>query len=184
MIEELIKDFEAKAKKEIEALKQEFGSVRTNRPTPQIVEDIVVDYVGQALKIKQLASIHIMPPRDIVITAWDKDAVPAIAKALEEAPMGLTANSEGNTIKLRMPPMTEERRNELVRMIKSVAEKTKIKLRGSRDETNKKIEAGFKAKTVSEDQKFSLKKKVQDITDTSNKNIEEVILKKEKELTE
>ena len=102
--------------------KEEVGGIRSNRPTPKLVEDIKVDYLDQQLPIKQLASISIVPPREIQISAWDVQAAPLIGKAIEAANIGVTANVQGNIIRINLPPLSEERRAELIMLIKNIAE--------------------------------------------------------------
>ncbi len=158
--------------------------VRTNRPSPQLVEDMLVDYADEKLKIKQLGSISVNPPREIVISVWDKGAVASIAKAIQESPLKVNPAVDGASVRFSMPPLTEERREELVKLVGQTAEKSRIRLRAMRDEANKRIEADFKAKAISEDQKFKTKKRVQEVIDKENKAIEELVLKKAKEIAE
>jgi len=183
-MEDFAKDFEAKSKTAGDALKQELLGIRANRPTTKLVEDIKVDYYNQQMAIKQLASITIVPPREINITAWDKNAVTPIAKAIEASKSGLTANVEGNLIRINLPSLTEERKQELTKYVKSIVENSKIKIRAFRDEINKKIQQAADAKTITEDQKFKFKKQVQDSTDKANKEIETMLMSKIKEIGE
>ncbi|HEY4475791.1 MAG TPA: ribosome recycling factor [Candidatus Paceibacterota bacterium] len=179
-----IKELDSKIKPLVEALKREFSGVRANRPSPQLIEDIQVDWNGQMLKVKQLGLISIQPPRDILVTVWDKGSVNTVAKAIQNAPAKFNPSIEGNVIRLKLPPLTEERREEFIKLVKSSAEKSRIKLRSLRDEANKKIETEFKAKTISEDQKFKGKKQVQEAVDKVNKEIEEILNRKIKEISE
>ncbi len=168
----------------IEGVREELGGLRTNRPTPQLVEEILVDYAGSRMKVKQLGSISVAPPREIQITAWDKNAAPLIAKAIESSPLGLAGAVQGNVVRVNLPPLNEERRAELMKIAKGIAEKFRIRLRSLRDEENKKIEGAFKEKTIGEDQKFKLKKQVQEAVDTANGEIEEAVGKKVGEIGE
>lgn len=181
---EIIKDFELKLKPLLENLKQEFLNLRTNRPTPKLVENIKVDYLGQQLTVKQLASISIVPPREIDVSVWDKNAVGPVAKSIETSSLGVTANIDGNLIRLNLPPLTNERRQELIKVAKSIAEQTRIKIRTWRDEANKHIEAMFKDKKISEDQKFKTKKQIQEVVDKANVEIEKLFEAKIKEISE
>ena len=183
-MEALLKDLESKTKALLDFLKQEIGGMRTNRPSPQLVEDFAVDYLGQSLKLKQLGSISIVPPREIQISVWDKNALTAIAKVLETSPLGFRPSIEGKIIHLRLPPLTEERRIELIKIVKASTEKTRIKLRNLRDEANKKIVQALEEKTISEDQKFKSKKKVQDVIDKTMKDIDSLLANKIKEISE
>lgn len=177
-MDEIIKDLEQKTKTIFDALRQEIVSIRTNRPTAKLVEDIKADYFGQQMPIKQLASIGIVPPREIDISVWDKNALAPIIKAIESSSLGVTANIDGNLIRINLPPMTDERRKELTKLIKGIVEQSRIKIRAMRDEANKKT------KDASEDQKFKLKEKIQDIVDKTNKEIEALLAAKIKEIEE
>jgi ribosome recycling factor len=166
----------------IESFKKEILVIRGNRPSPALVENLKVDYFGQSLLIKQLGSISIVPPREIDINVWDKNAIPGVVKAVETN--GLTANYEGKLIRINLPPLSEERRQELIKAVKKIGETFKIQLRAHRDETNKEIARSFDAKEISEDQKFKLKEETQKNVDSANKEIENILDKKIKELEE
>ncbi|OGY65857.1 MAG: ribosome recycling factor [Candidatus Harrisonbacteria bacterium RIFCSPLOWO2_01_FULL_44_18] len=184
MNDEVLKDLENRIRPLFGALKQEFITLRTNRPSPKLVEDIKVDYFDQKLTVKQLGSISVVPPREINIQVWDKNAVAPVAKAIEASSLGVSANIDGNLIRINLPTLTDERRQELTRLVKSVTEQTKIKVRNLRDDANKKIEQTFKDKKISEDQKFKLKKQIQDAIDKINKEIENLLEAKTKEINE
>jgi len=166
----------------LEKFKQEIAGIRGNRPSPALVENLKVDYFGQSLLVKQLGSISILPPREIDINVWDKNAVTPIVKTIEAA--GLSVNFEGNLIRINLPPLTEERRQELIKTVRKIAENYRIQLRHQRDETNKEITHSFDAKEITEDKKFKLKEENQKNTDEINKQIEEILAKKTKELQE
>lgn len=183
-METLVKDLEKNAKMVVDALKIDLAGVRTNRPNPKLVENIKVDYMDQQLTVKQLGSISILPPREIDIAAWDAATVPAIAKAIETSGLGLTANTDGSLIRINLPTLTDERRQELNKLAKSTTEQIKIRIRGLRDDANKKIEAAFKGKSIGEDQKFKIKKQVQDAVDKINGEIENTLAAKIKEINE
>ena len=183
-MEDLIKDLDLKSRALLDSLKQELSGIRTNRPTPQLIEDIEVNYLGQMLKVKQLGSISVLPPRELQVTVWDKNSVATVSKAIQDSPLKLNPSIEGNAIRLRLPPLTEERRDELVKVAKSVTEKLRIKIRNLRDEINKKITQAEGAKTINEDQKFKLKKRVDEAVGKVNKDIEDLLNGKVKEISE
>ena len=183
-MEDYTKQFEAAAKPAVDTLKSDLSGVRTNRPNPKLVEDIKVDYLGQLLTIRQLGSISIVPPREIDINVWDKGALPSVIKAIETSGRGLTANSDGNLIRINLPVLTDERRQELTKLTKSLVEQAKIKIRSNRDDANKKIEAAYKGKTISEDQKFKEKERVQKSVDKLNAEIETLLAGKIREINE
>lgn len=172
-----LKQFEDTLRKIIEGFKSEISGIRANRPSPKLVEDIKVDYFEQKMTIKQLGSIAIVPPREININIWDKGAVGPVAKAIETSGLGLSANIDGNLIRLNLPQLTDERRQELAKLIKSLAENYRIKIRSSRDDINKKAKA-----LPDEDEKFKSIKKIQEMVDKYNKEVENNLLAKLNEI--
>src|SRR3989344_2713675 len=174
-MEEFLKDLDGKIKPLLEILKQELSGIRTNRPNPQLVEDLEVDYLGQKLKVKQLGSISVAPPRELQISVWDRNSAAPVAKALDASPQKFNPSVQGSVIRIQMPPLTAERREELMKVVRSAAEKERIRLRALRDEEKKKLEGVFKAKTVSEDQKFKTKKQIQERVDKTNQEIESLL---------
>lgn len=184
MTEQLIKDFEKNLKTAVDYLKNELSGVRTNRPSPKLVDNLKVQYMEQEYTIQQLGSISIVPPREIDITVWDPASIASVVKAIETSGMGLTANNDGNLIRINLPTLTDERRDELTKLSKRLAEEAKIKVRASRDDVNKKIEGLFKEKVITEDQKFKSREKAQKAVDRSNEEIEVALSAKIKEISE
>ncbi len=178
------KDLELAARQAIERLKEELQGVRTNRPSPKLVEDVKVTYLEQQLTLKQLGSISIVPPREIDVNVWDKDAVQAVVKAIETSGLGLTANTQGNLIRINLPAITDERRQELTKFVKGLVEQVKIRIRTLRDDANKKVEAAFKAKATSEDQKFKFRDQIQKAVDKANGDVETLLAMKIKEIND
>lgn len=183
-MDELIKQLESQTKSLLDSLKQVFGGIRANRPSPQLVENIQVLYLDQQFAVKQLGSISIVPPRELQISVWDKGAVSAVAKAIQDSSLHLMPSVQGNIVRVQLPTLTTERRDELTKVVKSETEKIRIKLRGLRDEANKKIEAALKAKTISEDQKFKTKERIQKAVDKANEEIEGLLQGKIREISE
>src|SRR3989344_8390243 len=179
---DFVKGLETSARQAIENLRGELSGVRTNRPSPKLVEDVKVNYMEQQMLLKQLGSISIVPPREIDVSVWDKEAVAAVVKAIETSGLGLTANSQGNLIRINLPMLTDERRLELTKFVKNLTEQTKIRVRNLREDANKKIEGAFKAKVISEDQKFKGKEQVQKVVDKTNADIEMHLAAKIKEI--
>lgn len=178
------KDFRPKLTSVIDHLKEELATIRTNRPSPKLVEHIKVNYMEQDMTIQQLASIAIQPPRQIVITAWDKGAALPIANAIEKSGLGVSAVADGNIVRVSLPSLTDERRKELEKLVRRMTEESRIALRSIRDDANKKIDADLKAKEITEDDKFKLKEYVQKGVDDHNKQIEELLEKKIAEIQE
>ena len=159
-------------------------TLRSNRPSPKMVEDIKVDYYGQLMPIKQLGSISIVPPREIDISVWDGGAVNAVAKAIETSSLQLTANIDGNLIRINLPTLTDERRKELDKAIRKMAEEVRIRIRGSRDEINKEIKRLEDAGSLSEDIAFKKKEEAQRFVDKFNNEIELLLANKLREISE
>lgn len=181
---DILKDLENHINQSIERFKSQLAGIRGSRPTPKIVEDIQVDYFGQKLTIKQLGSISVIPPREIQIAVWDKQSITNVAKAIESSNLNLSANIEGNLIKISLPPLSQERREELIKAVKKETEETRIKIRSLRDEINKKIVHQLEIKEINEDDKFRLKEKVQKLVDEKNKDIDNLLENKIKEIQE
>ena len=160
----------------IDGFKNEISSIRTNRPTPKLVEDIKVDYFNQKMSVKQLGSISVAPPREIIISLWDKNAVLPVVRAIEGSGLGVGVNADGNLIRINLPPLTDERRQEFIKLTKAIAENQRIRIRSTRDDYNKK------AKLLPEDQKFKLLKQIQEAIDKANKEIEIQLLNKISEI--
>lgn len=181
-MEQLIKDLEAKIKGILENLKTELSGIRTNRPHPQLVADVYVDYGGAQLTVKQLASIGVNPPREIVLSVWDHAAIPSIAKAVQTSVAGVTVAVEGANVRVSLPPLSDERRKELEKTAKALTEERRIKIRGLRDETNKRLERMKKDSEISEDMNFKGKKRIQDIIDKVGKDIDSQLAAKIKDI--
>lgn len=180
--ENFIKNFHEQLAASVESLKNELMTMRTNRPSPKLVEDIPVEAYGQKMTVKQLGSITIVPPREIDILVWDKNVVGAVAKAIETSPLGVTANTEGSLVRINLPTLTEERKKGMLKMMKASAEECRIKIRTARDDANKKIKGEEKEGRINEDELFKLKEKIQKEVDEANKKIEELLGNKIKEV--
>jgi ribosome recycling factor len=183
-METILKDFEKSAGAVLSALSGEIAGVRTSRPSPALVEDLKIEYFDQQVPIKQLGSISVIPPREMAITLWDPSGVTTVAKALEDAKRGFTVSVRGGAVYISLPPLSEERREEMIKLAKSIAESYRIRLRGSRESANKQLQAAKAAKSITEDMEARGKKKVQEITDRINKEIDILIEKKIKEISE
>ena len=183
-MDSILKDFEKSIAAALSALGGELASVRTSRPTPALVEDIKIEYFEQLVPIKQLGSLSIVPPREMVISLWDPSGLQTVAKALEDTKRGFGVSVRGNSVVISLPPLSQERRNELIKIAKTMAENTKIRLRGLRDTANKSLSAAQSAKSITEDMEFKGKKKIQEATDRMNKEIEGALAKKVVEINE
>ena len=150
-IEEIFLNFELNCDKAIEYMKGEFNLMRAGRANPKLVENIKVDYYGAATPINQMGNISIPEPRCLVITLWDKSALKDVEKAILAANIGVTPQNDGTVIRLTFPVLTEERRRELVKQVKKLAEDTKVVLRNARRDAMDGLKKEKNAKTVSED---------------------------------
>jgi ribosome recycling factor len=180
---DILRELELKTAETIKYFKNQLLGIRGGRANVKLVEDIPVEYLEQKLSVKQLGSISIGSPREIQILVWDKGSVTALIKAIESS-LNVGVNPEGNLIRINLPPLSEERRQELIKIVKEEAEEARIKIRFWRDEANKKISRGFEDKKITEDDKFKLKEKVQKIIDKTNEEIETILENKTKEIKE
>ncbi|RME60002.1 ribosome recycling factor [Candidatus Parcubacteria bacterium] len=184
MQEQLLEELSQKFTRAIEALKSELQGIRSGRPMPQLIEDIKVTYGTQQLPLKQVGHIGIRPPREIYVTVWDTTMVESVAKAITQAQEGVSVTHEGNTVRVFLPPLSEERRRELGKLVKKHAEATKIQLRAARDESRKKLKILEEEKRISQDDAFRLKEKMQHAIENANKDIEDLVARKLQELQE
>ena len=136
------------------------------------------------MPIKQAGSISVNPPREILISVWDRQAVSIVAKAIESSNLNVSANTDGNLIRINLPPLSAERRQELAKVVKKESEEARIKIRSLRDEVNKKIRQREENGEITEDQELKLKEQIQKSIDKANKDIEEMLEKKIKEIEE
>jgi len=181
---DILKNLELKVAEAIKRLKEQLAALRGGRPSSKLVEDVLVEYFGQKLPIKQLGSINITPPREIQISVWDKTAASAVLKAIESSNLNISANVEGNLIRINLPPLSGERRQELTKLAKKEAEEVRIEIRGIRDEIIKEINRQFEEKKITEDDKFKFKEKIQENIDKTNEEIEKILENKIKEIEE
>ncbi len=159
----------------VQNLKQELQTLRSNRPSPKMVEDIKVEYYGQFTPINQLGSISVVPPREIDIQVWDTNAVSAIAKAIEASSLNVPANTTGNLIRINLPQLTDERKQALEKVVRKVVEESRIRVRGVREDANKEIRKAEEEKKLSEDAAFKEKEAVQKAVDGVNAEIEKLL---------
>lgn len=175
-------NFKQKSDKILERLKSEISGIRTGRATPALVEDLEVDYYGTKTPLHALASISAPEPRQLVIQPWDKNAIQPIEKAIQGSSLGLNPVTDREFIRLSIPPLTQERRKELVKTLGRYLEDARIQVRREREGTLREIDALEKAKKISENEKFRHKNEIQKIVDEINKKIEEMGAAKEKEI--
>jgi len=182
--ESFLRDFETELKAIAQRLDGDLKMIRSNRPSVELLEGIRVNLYDQQMTIQQLGSISLQPPRDVVISVWDKNAVGAVSKAIEDAKIGLSVSSDGNSIQVSLPVLTDERKVELSKLIKKNVEEIRIQVRNRRDEAMKKMKAAKDAKEVNEDQEFKAKEKLQKLVEEANGKIEKLLEGKLKEILE
>lgn len=184
MTDKIIENARLKMEKSAALLAQELAKLRTGRASPALLDGIKVDYYGSTLPLNQVATISIPEPRLIVIQPWDKTNLAEIEKAIHKSAIGITPNNDGSVIRLSIPALTTERREELVKLTQKLGEDTKVAIRNVRREANSEIKKEEKNKNISEDESFNAQQDVQDITDNFIKKVDEILQKKEKEIRE
>jgi ribosome recycling factor len=181
-MDEITRSAEEKMKKTLEALKKDFASVRTGRATPSLLDHINVDYYGTVVPLKQLANISVPEPRLLVIQPYDKNSVKDIERAIQKSDLGLPPNSEGGVIRLNMPQPTQERRNELVKVVKKESENSKVAIRNIRKDFITEIKAKSESEKWSEDRKKKEEDEIQNITNKNVAEIDKLLAAKETEI--
>ena len=182
-----IRELVAKAEKEmqgrIEKLKGEFGALRTGRANPQILEGIKVEYYGQPVPLKQVAAVTVPEGRVLEIRPWDPAVLADIEKALQKSDLGIPPQSDGKAIRLQLPVLTEERRKDMVRVVRKIAEDYRVALRNERRDILEKLKKAEKTKELSEDDLKRHEGEIQKLTDGYIKKVDELLAAKEKEIT-
>lgn len=182
--EETLKDAAHKMDRAVEVTREEFASVRTGRASPAILNRVLVDYYGTPTPLNQLASFSVPEPRLLVIQPYDRNAMAAMEKALMQSDLGLTPSNDGNVIRLAFPPLTEERRRELTRLVRERAEEGRVAVRNVRRHAKEELERLEREHVISEDDLSRAEKELQKRTDTHVAEIDEFVGHKERELME
>jgi ribosome recycling factor len=177
-----MQELKQKLEKTIEHLKTEVASLRTGRTTPALVENLEVDYYGSKTPLKSLAAISSPEARQLVIQPWDKGSLQAIEKAIQASPLGINPIADKDTIRLSIPPLNEERRKELVKILGKFMEEARIQVRRDREDFFREVDRAEKDKKISEDEKFRRRNEAQKQVDEINKKIEDLAKNKEKEI--
>ncbi len=184
MLDEVKKIAVSAMDKAIEALKRDLGRVRTGRASLSLLDEVRVDYYGTPTPLSQIGTLAIPEPRLITITPWEKNLIPDIERAIFKAGLGLNPSSDGQLIRIAIPALTEERRKEMVKVIKRMGEDSKVAVRGGRREANDTLKSLLKDKDITEDEQKRTEKDVQDLTDRYVKKVDEVLEVKEQEVME
>lgn len=184
MIEEILADAEARMGKSVDSLRTELTKIRTGRAHPSLLDQIMVDYYGTDTPINQVANVTVEDSRTLAVAPWEKQMVAVVEKAIMNSGLGLNPSTAGNLIRIPMPPLTEERRRELVKVVKGEGENAKIAVRNIRRDANSDFKDLLKEKEISEDEAREAEDNIQKHTDKFVKSVDEVIAVKEKELME
>ena len=180
----VLKNMEDRMQKSIEVFRKELTTIRTGRATPAILDKIQVESYGSQMPINQIANVSVPDARTIVVQPWDKTIIGSVEKAILKSDIGIHPVNDGNAIRLAIPPLTEERRKDLVKVVKKKAEEGKVSLRNIRRDVNEDLKKLEKAGTASEDEIRKTLEKVQKLTDRYIKDFDDVAARKEKEIME
>ena len=178
------KNYSSKMDKSILSFKKDISTLRTGRANTNMLDTIKVDVYGQLMPIDQLATISVPEARLISIQVWDKGNISTIESAIQKSELGINPQIDGQTIRLRIPDLTEERRKELIKILKNMGEKAKVAIRNIRREANEDLKKKLKDKIISEDNNKNYEKNIQKLTDNNISNIETILINKEKEISQ
>lgn len=183
-MEQVIKDAKDRMNKSIEAFRSELSKVRTGKATTALLDGVKVDYYGNMTPINQVGNLSVLDAHSLSITPWDKSVVPAVEKAILEANLGFNPVSDGTNIRIPVPPLTEERRKDFVKLVKKFGEDAKVAIRNIRRDANEHLKREEKDKKISEDQLKDAEDEIQKLTDEHTKQVDDMIKHKEKEIME
>ena len=183
-VKQVLATAEEKMKKSAETVRHEFTGIRTGKATAALLDTVKVDYYGSMLPVNQVASIAVPEPRLLIVTPWEKNMLQPIARAIQASEMGLNPQDDGAVLKIPVPTLNEERRRDLVKMVKKLAEEGRVAIRSVRHHANDEIKKEFKEKTISEDDEKRAIADCQKLTDKYVAQIDELVTKKEAEVME
>ena len=178
------KNYSSKMDKSIQALKKDISTLRTGRANINMLDTIKVEVYGQLMPIDQIATVSVPEARLISIQVWDKANMSSIESAIQKSELGINPQIDGQIIRLRIPDLTEERRKDLIKVLKNMGEKSKVAIRNIRREANEDLKKKLKDKLISEDDNKNSEKSIQKITDLNIENIEKILTEKEKEISQ
>jgi len=183
-MEEVYLNAESKMEKSVEALKSELATLRASRAVPSLLDKVTVDYYNIPTPLNQLATITAPEPRLLVIQPWDKNVIGNIEKAILKSDLGLTPNNDGSVIRLSIPQLSEERRKELVKVVRKKAEEARVAIRNIRRDANEQLKSMEKKGDLSEDELRKAQNEIQELTNTQSEKVDAVMEAKEKEILE
>ena len=178
------RNYSSKMDKSIQSLKKDISTLRTGRANTNMLDTIKVDVYGQLMPIDQIATVSIPEARLISVQVWDKSNINLIENAIQKSELGINPQIDGQIIRLRIPDLTEERRKDLIKVLKNMGEKGKISIRNIRREANEELKKKLKEKKISEDDNKNFEKIIQKLTDSNIENIDKILLDKEKEISQ
>ena len=176
------KNYSSKMDKSINSFKKEISTLRTGRANMNMLDTIKVDVYGQLMPVEQLGTVSVPEARLISIQVWDKSNITIIESAIQKSELGINPQIDGQIIRLRIPDLTEDRRKDLIKILKNMGEKSKVSIRNIRREANEDLKKKLKEKKISEDQNKLFEKNIQKLTDINIENIEKILTTKEKEI--
>ncbi len=176
------KNYSLKMDKSIQSLRKDLSTLRTGRANPNMLDTIKIDVYGQLMPIEQLATISVPEARLISVQVWDKSNISLIDSAIQKSELGINPQIDGQIIRLRIPDLTEDRRKELIKILKNMGEKGKVSIRNIRREANEELKKNLKEKIISEDVNKNYEKNIQKLTDANIANIDKILSEKEKEI--
>ena len=184
MIEDILKDAETRMGKSIETLKAELAKVRTGRAHPSLLEHVTVEYYGAQVPLSQVANIHVADARTLTVSPWEKPMLSKVEKAIMTSDLGLNPVTAGEVIRVPLPALTEERRRDLARVVRSEGEGAKVAIRNIRRDANNDFKTLLKEKEISEDDERRAEEAIQKLTDQYIGQVDQVLQAKEKDLLE
>ncbi|WJW76577.1 ribosome recycling factor [Thiohalobacter sp. IOR34] len=184
MIDEIIEDAKVRMGKSVESLKTDLSKLRTGRAHTSLLDHIMVDYYGSPTPLKQVANVAVEDARTLTVTPWEKNMVQVIEKAILESDLGLNPNTAGTVMRIPLPPLTEERRKDMIRLVRQEGEAARVAIRNIRRDANNDFKELLKEKEISEDDARRAEERVQKLTDQFVAEIDQILQAKEKELME
>lgn len=184
MIDDIAQDAEDGMKKAIEAFKRDLSKIRTGRANLSLLDGVKIEYYGTPTPLNQVASLNVADARLITVKPWEKNLLPQIEKAIRQSDLGLNPITDADLIRLPIPPLTQERRKDLVKQIKKMTEEARVKIRGARRDANDLLKSAEKDKEISEDDSKQGHKMIQELTDSYVKSADGIGEKKEEETME
>ena len=176
-------NYSSKMDKSTQSLKKDISTLRTGRANANMLDTIKVDVYGQLMPIEQLATVSVPEARLISVQVWDKANTALIDSSIQKSELGINPQVDGQIIRLRIPDLTEERRKDLIKVLKNMGEKGKVEIRNIRREENEDLKKKLKEKIISEDDNENFEKNIQKLTDTNIENIDKILIEKEKEIS-